>query len=72
MDFENIERNVKESKFIKSSLKVEKECEKCEWKNLCRGGCRRDRNMDGDLSLNYFCESYKEFFKYAIDRMVKF
>lgn len=74
MDFEDIERKRNESKFIETSLKVEDCCMECKWKNLCRGGCRRDRdeNMDGNLSVNYFCESYKEFFEYAIDRLVKF
>lgn len=74
MDFEDIERKRNKSKFIETSLKVEDCCMECKWKNLCRGGCRRDRdeNMDGNLSLNYFCESYKEFFEYAIDRLAKF
>lgn len=73
-DFEDIEVKRKESKFISSSLKVDDSCMKCKWKNICRGGCRRDRDekMDGNLSINYFCESYKEFFQYAIDRLVKF
>lgn len=72
-DFNDLEIKRKESKFIKSSLKVDDTCLECKWKNLCRGGCRRDRdeNMDGNLSLNYFCESYKAFFEYAIDRITK-
>ena len=73
-DFEDIDRKMKESNFIRSSLKLDDSCIECKWKNLCRGGCRRDRdeNMDGNLSLNYFCESYQKFFEYAIDRLVKF
>ena len=59
--------------FIEKSLKVEAECKACRWYRLCRGGCRRDREdfRTGELSLSYLCPAYKEFFPYAIDRLVR-
>ena len=54
-------------------MKVEPECMNCRWYRLCRGGCRRDREdfRTGELSLSYLCPAYKEFFPYAIDRLVR-
>lgn len=57
--------------FLRDSLAKAPECQGCNWKNICRGGCRRDRDLfDGKgLGLNYFCESYKMFFSHAISRL---
>ncbi|NQV40757.1 MAG: anaerobic sulfatase maturase [Candidatus Marinimicrobia bacterium] len=42
------------------------ECQSCEWLGLCRGGCPKDRILEGDESgLHYLCESFKIFFAYA-------
>ena len=51
--------------FLKEGSVRGKECPSCNWYPLCRGGCRRDY-MHGH---NYFCESYKDFFSYTIERM---
>ncbi len=55
-------------KFIQSSRHVDNECIQCEWKNLCRGGCRRSREpYQNELpTLNLYCESYKTFFTHAV------
>ena len=56
-------------KFIQASLPPHPDCEKCKWKNLCRGGCRRDRDFwERGLQKNYYCSAYKEFFEYSIPR----
>ena len=59
--------------FITSSHAAPPECLECEWKNLCRGGCRRDRDPsgDGEPAKNYFCKSYKEFLGYAFPKLVE-
>lgn len=41
-------------------------CIKCRYYLLCRGGCKRDWDSTGG---NYYCSSYKAFFKYAISRL---
>lgn len=53
--------------FFQEGLKRGTECPSCRWYSLCRGGCRRDY-VGG---TNYFCEAYKEFFEYAIEKMVR-
>ena len=56
--------------FAESSRHVDAACLQCEFYFLCRGGCRRDReSADGQLLLNHYCESYKQFFAHAMPRM---
>ncbi|MGL4344002.1 MAG: anaerobic sulfatase maturase [Cellulosilyticaceae bacterium] len=57
--------------FIHQSIPKDSGCAKCKWHKLCRGGCRRDRDlfMDGKTKRNYFCRSYKTFFKHAYPRL---
>lgn len=58
--------------FIQKSTKIEEECRACKYFKLCRGGCRRDREnfKEGFLGLNYLCPAYKDFFDYAINRLL--
>lgn len=58
--------------FIEISQKMDRSCKKCEWKWLCRGGCRRSRENFQDrntLKRNDYCQAYKEFFAYAYPRL---
>lgn len=55
--------------FFKEYEKRGKECPKCKWYPLCRGGCARDYIECSDGIHNYFCESYQKFFAYAIERL---
>lgn len=59
--------------FIELSRETNAECQKCKWKKLCRGGCRRDREdfSTNKLEKNYFCESYKAFFEYSFEKFIK-
>jgi uncharacterized protein len=59
--------------FIKSSEKLPAECAACRWAGICRGGCRRYREPLSEAfpSLNYYCPSYREFFEYAYDRLIR-
>ncbi len=58
--------------FIKKSCYVDPECKQCRWFGLCRGGCRRDRDYNGDqvLQKNYYCEALKSFFEYSASRLM--
>lgn len=64
--FGTIEENRSRTGFIEQSEKLPEKCDACEWRHLCRGGCRRNRDENG---LNRFCEGYRKFFPYAADRM---
>lgn len=46
------------------------ECSNCEFKSICRGGCKRHyESFNGDkYGRNYFCSSYKEFYRYTLPR----
>ncbi len=56
------------NRFVHVSRHIDPACRACEWNFLCRGGCRRNREpfTDGKPGLNYFCDSYKAFFQYAM------
>ncbi|WP_349948541.1 anaerobic sulfatase maturase [Lacrimispora sp. BS-2] len=60
-----------ESGFVEASLNKPEECKTCNYAYLCRGGCRRNRQIDegGQLGQNYFCSSYKYFFEKTRSRM---
>ena len=69
----DLERRRDASGFIAESFYVDEVCKTCPWRNLCRGGCRRDREppVDGHLSLNRFCRAYQDFFAYVQPRLVQ-
>lgn len=58
-------------KFEEDSIHVDPECHACRWADICRGGCRRSREpfIDGKPGINYYCDSYKEFFDYSYKRL---
>jgi len=60
-DFDEHRRQLR---FIEDSPNTIDECQTCQWKALCRGGCKRYRSPEGYK----FCSSMKEFFPYAIRR----
>ena len=67
---EEINAKCAEIGFIEKSLKPSSRCISCDFRALCRGGCRRDRDFGGgELGLNYFCEAYQKFFAYSYPRI---
>lgn len=56
-------------KFIGESECISSECKTCEYYLLCRGGCKRYRIKAGDGYKEYYCESYRKFFKIAYPKM---
>lgn len=65
--FKMAKSNISET-FINESLIIPEKCRECEWYFLCRNGCRRERNMEGDR-VNRWCRCYREYFDYAFPRM---
>ena len=69
--FDQLEERRKQLRFIEDSAIWPSECMNCKWVRVCRNGCRRDRIMgeDNAIGKNYFCQSYKAFFEYAMPRL---
>lgn len=69
--FEDLGSSETASRFVQVSQYIDPECKSCKWINLCRGGCRRNREpiTNGRPNLNNFCSSYREFFEYTIERL---
>ena len=55
-------------KFLRESIALPEDCKDCQYRFICRGGCRRDREPLG-AGGNYFCQAYQEFFAYALPRL---
>jgi uncharacterized protein len=60
-------------RFMQSSQIAAPACHNCQWKALCRGGCRRDREnpQTKELERNYYCESFSEFIPYAYPKLIE-
>lgn len=58
--------------FQQPSIQLAAECGECDYRTICRGGCRRDCEplQDNRRILNHYCESYKMFFGHALPRMI--
>ncbi len=55
--------------FAAQKANLNSKCVICRHKNLCRGGCLKDRlyiSNDFD-NVSYFCEAYKQFFDYSLN-----
>jgi len=57
------------NRFINSSVDKSDKCRICQWKNICKGECRRRR--ENFQNLNDYCEAYEDFFSYAVNRLVE-
>lgn len=68
--FEEMDHKRREIRFIEDSAALHDDCLQCQWKSLCFGGCRRDRDyFQQGLGKNYYCEAYQAFFAYAFPRL---
>ena len=64
---ERIVMRSKARRFRSSRHKLPQECDDCEWRTLCRGGCLKDRQrISGGFDVpTYFCRTYKRFLAHA-------
>lgn len=69
-DFEKIHMGIGSDPFFADAQQRGDDCASCRWYPLCRGGCRRDCFEDAQhVRRNYYCEAYREFFAYTINRL---
>jgi len=59
--------------FARAKRDVANQCFTCRYLSVCRGGCLKDRDINGQgyRQPSYFCESYRQFFDYALDELLK-
>ena len=70
--FEELFKSEAEMRFLRTSLAVDEKCKVCRYFKICRGGCRRHKELTAEGNYeNRFCESYKYFFEKNIDKMIK-
>lgn len=69
--FFKLEKSPVGEAFRETSRHVSKECQRCPWYALCRGGCRRDREplTNGRPQLNRWCPSYRHLFEQCFPQM---
>lgn len=70
--FSNMIKSQKAIDFVSDSKVGCKTCLKCKYFGLCKGGCRRWRELsaDGKYGINKLCQAYKVFYEYAGERII--
>jgi len=65
--------NKNKTTFGSLKSKINEKCQKCKWLYICKGGCLKYRMINENKydGLDYFCDSYIEFFNHSIDRLKK-
>lgn len=63
--FENNRRH----NFINESKLIPDDCRNCKFYVLCKGGCRKHKELNNEKYLNYFCPSYLNFFNKNIRKL---
>ncbi|MHA1268259.1 MAG: anaerobic sulfatase maturase [Candidatus Helarchaeota archaeon] len=58
---------IKNEQFSQLKQKMSSICMDCHWKNICNGGCLKDRYFYNNIDKNrtYYCIAYKKFFTYS-------
>lgn len=71
--FENIDIKRKHLGFVEESLSLPQECLKCKYLHMCRGGCKRNRDIITSdlLAKNHFCTAFYDFFDYSYERFIE-
>lgn len=68
-DLEDLALSENSTKFVNQSLKVEEECRNCSVAYICMGGCRRERDDRGSITLNRYCQGKKKLFEYILKEL---
>lgn len=69
--FFRLEKSDVSAAFREESFTLPEACRNCRWIQLCRGGCKRDREplVNGQSKGNRLCEGHKMFFEARYDRL---
>lgn len=65
---QNLANSQRKQEFNRKKTDIHNKCLLCQYLDLCRGGCPKNRAMltGSHQSPSYFCESYKMFFAHAL------
>ncbi len=55
--------------FVSGSLRADPSCRGCRWYRLCRGGCARYRDGQGERTPYRYCGAYRAFFEQRSKRI---
>lgn len=68
---EELSQTAAMKQFVEESLPVDEACRRCDVVGLCRGGCRRERDIynDGVLRLNIHCRGRRRFLRYVLSQL---
>lgn len=69
--FEEMSKSEVKREFAGLKNQLAHKCFVCRYKDLCRGGCLKDRFVLGEGAAvpSYLCEGYKQFFDHAMPRL---
>jgi uncharacterized protein len=68
-----IARRQKRYNFSQTKTIVHEECQKCEWRSICKQGCPKFRHAPHGRfeDLDYFCQSYKMIYAKSVGPLKK-
>ena len=72
-NWQQIGQRFLQSDFLRESRMGLEECGDCRWYRLCRGGCRRDRQLIAlhETGKNHYCDTMQTFYDTAVPRLKK-
>lgn len=70
-DFTTLTFSPKAVHFVEQSKNINLQCKQCEYCGICLGGCKRYQMKDFNVYRNYFCPSYKKFFKHSYNTFLR-
>ena len=69
--FQHMYEDALAQRFVERSKELHEKCKQCPYLSLCRGGCCRWRESEGQAGLHKLCRSYEIFFEHTQERLHK-
>ncbi len=67
----SLSRSQNAQRFLDKDENMPLECESCQWKAVCNGGCKHDWVDTENGVHNYNCPAFRMLFQYAMPRMLR-
>ena len=71
--FNDLLKSKKAKQFVETSMGINEDCKDCKYYQLCRGGCRRNKEPFETVESvkTKFCSAFYNFFDYTIERFTE-